>query len=111
MLEAVVELITMQAERMGVEAQVVVAQALLLQALLEPQIQVAAVAVVMEIPTMMVAQAALVLSSFVMQTLLLTPHQRQAPQHSRQVVVTKSISGPDPVRSHSKRHQWHTLHS
>ena len=101
----------MRVERMGVEAQVVVALAPLLQALMEPQTPVVAAVAVMEIPTMMVVMAAPASLLFGMPILMMTLYPPQDPQPSQIPAAIKSTNGPAPVQSRSKRQQWHTLHS
>ena len=83
-------------------------------ALLAQQIQEAAVVVlatqilVEQISLGMVVPAS---SSFVMPTQMMMRFLLEAPQPSRIPAAIAFTNGPALVRSHSKGHQWHTLHS
>ena len=80
--------------------------------LLAPQIQAAVVVVVVELALTDMGQMAAPASLlFGMPILMMTLYPPQDPQPSQTPAAIKSTNGPAPVRSHSKRQQWHTLHS
>jgi hypothetical protein len=112
MLVVVVDLLTPAQERQApvvlVAAVMAIKQALVL---MERLIREAAAVVVVANLIMTVVMAAPASLLFGMPILMMTLYPPQDPQPSQIPAAIKSTNGPDPVRSHSKRHQWHTLHS